>query len=371
MLSKVHITNYRGFKSYSMQDLAQVNLLVGKNNSGKTAILEGIQFLASGGDPSVLSEVAERRGELILARPEGPHAAYVEISHFFYGHALSLDNSFCVSGDNGYQPVTVKTVAQSNSKEASEARRERTGTGGSGVLLKILKQGRPDKEAQTYNITREGGVVFDSPQLRFRRSGVQRQFFSGPPVRFVGPDSLNTFEMAHMWDEITLTGQELDVAAAMRVLEPNLDSIHFLTGMLASGYFPSRAGIVLALKEQSARLPMGSMGDGMRRMMALATALAFTKEGCLFVDEIDTGLHYSVMSNMWNMVVNKAISSNTQVFATTHSWDCIEGLSFLCDRNPELKSKVAIHKIDRAIPHSVAFSGDSIVKMAKGDIDPR
>src|SRR5207237_7314633 len=115
----------------------------------------------------------------------------------------------------------------------------------------------------------------------------------------------------------------------MRVLEKDLESLHFLTGMLAYGYFPSRGGIVVGLKGQELRLPLGSMGDGMRRLMALATSLAFTKEGCLFLDEIDTGLHYSVMSDMWKLVIGKANASNIQVFASTHSWDCIEGLSSL------------------------------------------
>ena len=97
--------------------------------------------------------------------------------------------------------------------------------------------------------------------------------------------------------------------------------------MFASGYFPARGGIVVGVKGQEGRLPIGSMGDGMRRLMALATSLAFTKDGCLFVDEIDTGLHYSIMADMWQLVVEKSVASNTQVFATTHSWDCIEGLS--------------------------------------------
>jgi hypothetical protein len=113
------------------------------------------------------------------------------------------------------------------------------------------------------------------------------------------------------------------------------------------------------------------MGDGMHRLLALATSLAFTTEGSLFVDEIDTGLHYSVMPDMWNLVISKAIASSTQVFATTHSWDCLEGLSLLCQREPKLMSSVAVHKIDRQIPHSVAFSGESLVRMVKSDIDPR
>lgn len=68
MLTSVEITNYRGFKSYAMDGLRRVNLLVGKNNSGKTALLEGLQYFASGGDPAILAEIAERRGETVVGR---------------------------------------------------------------------------------------------------------------------------------------------------------------------------------------------------------------------------------------------------------------------------------------------------------------
>lgn len=105
MLTRVDISNYRGFKSYRMEGLAQVNLVVGKNNSVKTAILEGIQFLTSGGDPSVLADVAERRGELLFARSEP--SAFIEIGHFFHGHLLALDSAFSIKGDNGHPSVAV------------------------------------------------------------------------------------------------------------------------------------------------------------------------------------------------------------------------------------------------------------------------
>jgi ABC-type taurine transport system ATPase subunit len=133
----------------------------------------------------------------------------------------------------------------------------------------------------------------------------------------------------------------------------------------------SRAGAVVALKGKQGRFPIGSMGEGMRRLLALATSLAVSKGGSLFVDEIDTGLHYTVMADMWKLVVKAARDTGVQVFATTHSWDCIEGLAYLCNREPGLMEQVAIHKIDRALPNSVAFAGSSIVKMVKSDIDPR
>jgi predicted ATPase len=373
MLSRIEIANYRGFESYKMEGLSRVNLLVGKNNSGKTALLEGIQFFTSGGDPAVLAEVAERRGEVVLGRsdPTGYVARdiAVDIAHFFHGHSLGTDATFSLKGDNGYAPVSVKTFAQKSPRgESAEGRAGRTES--AGFFLRIAGGLEPaDQEGRKFRISREGGVNFELPS-RVRRPGMVRRG-RGPQVRFVGPDSLNSIDLAIMWDEITLTGQEVDVSGAMRLLEENLESVHFLTGMFASGYFPSRGGIVVGMQGQDGRVPLGSMGDGMRRLMALAASLAFTKDGGLFVDEIDTGLHYSVMADMWKLVIAKAIASNTQVFATTHSWDCIEGLSQICQLSPNFMPHVSIQKIDRAIPHSVPFSGESIVRMLKADIDPR
>ena len=366
MLTRLQVSNYRGFQSFRVDGLARVNLFVGKNNSGKTALLEGIQFLTSGGDPAILNEVAERRGELIITRREAPFTQLVDIAHFFHGHALALDASFSFTGDDGYAPVSVKTYAQRSNVEVEDSSGQAAEA--PGFFVRIL--GQKNRAAnRSFRITREGGVDFEgSPRLR--RAGVLRRG-GGPQVRFVGPDAFSSIDLAMMWDEVTTSGQEAEVAAAMRIIEPNLESVHPLTGIFASGYSPSRGGFIVGLKGQELRLPLGSMGDGMRRLMALATSLAFTKEGCLLLDEIDTGLHYSVMSDMWKLVIGKANASNIQVFASTHSWDCIEGLSSLCQREPELASSVAIHKIDRAISHTVLFSGESIVRMIKSEIDPR
>ena len=64
MLGTLRLEGFRGFETYSLSELTRVNLLVGKNNCGKTSILEAIQFLVSGGDPLVLTQAANRRGEV-------------------------------------------------------------------------------------------------------------------------------------------------------------------------------------------------------------------------------------------------------------------------------------------------------------------
>ena len=86
MLTGVDISNYRGFKSFRIEGLTRVNLLVGKNNSGKTALLEAVHLISSGGNPAVLADAAVRRGEVITAK-DG-RDTYADLTHFFYGHEL-------------------------------------------------------------------------------------------------------------------------------------------------------------------------------------------------------------------------------------------------------------------------------------------
>ena len=392
MLTNVKIENYRGFKSYRMESLARVNLLIGKNNCGKTALLEGIQFLASGGDPAVLAEAAERRGELVFLGPEGipgrPGAATantvtaligipgrpgsrstVDIAHFFHGHSMVPDNTLSFVGSNDYPSVTMFTRVSENGESGSGGSRSERASA-PGVFLEITISGSGKSGGHSFRISPAGGVNLEvsrrSPRIMEGAPSVRE-----PQSYFVGPDSLNSIELAFMWDEATRNRQEVGIADAMRVLDPDLESLHFLVGMFVSGYFPSRGGIVVGVRGHASTVPLGSMGDGMRRLMALASALAFTRGSCLFVDEIDTGLHYSAMPDMWKLVVSTAAASNTQVFATTHSWDCIEGLSQLCQDEPNLVNEVAVHKINPALPHSVPFSGESLVRMLKSDIDPR
>jgi hypothetical protein len=365
MLTKIELKKYRGFPSYKMEGLAQVNLLVGKNNSGKTALLEGAQFLLSGGDPSVLEDAAQRRGEVVVPRSE--RAPLIDPSHFFHGHVLAPDAEFSIAGNNGYKPVQVKIAAAKSKQEEGEPSEPRSRY--SHAVLRIDGGRIADSDARMFRITREGGVDLDVG-TRPRRLGLPR-LIDGPAVRFVGTDSLNMLTLGALWDEVQLSGSEEGVAGALRVLEPDVSSVHMLTGMSAYGFYSARAGAVVGFKDKRQRIPLGSMGEGMRRMLGLATSLACTTDGALFIDEIDTGLHYSVMRDMWKLVAERATNSNVQVFATTHSWDCIEGLSLLCQDNPSLRAAVSIQKIDRTLKHSIAFAGDSVARMERQHIDPR
>lgn len=349
-----------------MDGLAQVNLMVGKNNSGKTALLEAIQFLASGGEPTVLEEIATRRGEFVMSRTGRP---LVDPSHFFHGHVLKPDYSISIAGDNGHKPVQIKVVT-------AKPRRVESGDEDAGLRVQYssavmkIEGGTPvEKDERVFRMTRDGGVDLEV-SARSRRLGLFGKE-DGPFVRFIGAESLDVRQLATMSDEIKVRRLTDQVVGALRILDDDVRVFDFLTGMMGYSQYLSRAGAVIGRRDERALIPLGSMGDGMRRMLALASSLACTNDGSLCADEIDTGLHYSVMSKMWKLVVEQACNCNVQVFATTHSWDCIEGLSLLCQLEPQWLDKVAIHAIDRTLERSVLFKGDSIVRMAKHQIDPR
>lgn len=77
------------------------------------------------------------------------------------------------------------------------------------------------------------------------------------------------------------------------------------------------------------------MGEGMNRMFGIALALVNAKDGMLLIDEVDTGLHYSVLPDLWRLIFEVAHRLNVQVFATSHSWDCIQAFQQAADANTE------------------------------------
>ena len=84
---------------------------------------------------------------------------------------------------------------------------------------------------------------------------------------------------------------------------------------------------IVKLEAIDGSVPLGSLGEGLRRMLGIALCLVTARDGLLLVDEIDTGLYYSVLPDMWKLVFEVARRLNVQVFATTHSWDCISAFS--------------------------------------------
>jgi len=370
MLTSLELENYRGFQRYRLGELRRVNLLVGKNNCGKTSVLEAIHLLAAGGDPDVLAYSAAQRGEEVSVVRNGDPQRHPDITHIFHGHELGRGSFFSIDADNGLGGLKVQIVTIDDL--VSDEQRNR------------LPDAAKDEQAPFvvhFEGARHPAATRGLPYVVFANGAINIAVFRGQqvtssidtgtlPVQMISPSSLDPHSMSNMWNEVIVEARESDVIAAMRIIEPGIRSLFFLSGE-AAYHRGDRGGILVGFEGAKRRVPLGSHGEGMRRLLAISLSLIQNEHGILLIDEIDTGLHYSIMGNMWLLVVKAAVQANVQVFATTHSSDCVRGLAWLCENHPELGEQVSLQKIDPTLAQSVDFNAEQIKIASEQDIEVR
>ena len=77
---------------------------------------------------------------------------------------------------------------------------------------------------------------------------------------------------------------------------------------------------------------INEFGDGLKHWISIICSLYACKDGYLFIDEIDNGLHYTMHDKLWEIILKISKEQNVQVFATTHSKECIESFARVAKR---------------------------------------
>jgi AAA domain, putative AbiEii toxin, Type IV TA system/AAA ATPase domain len=371
MFRRLEIENFRRFEHYELHDLGRVNLLVGVNNSGKTSILEAIQMLASPSDSRPIRAALERRGELVY-EPEWElsqawfqlQAADVDICRLFRGHVMGPSSSFSVQGVGDRNYSLLATIRPMESLQGLAAGNLEHLAALESSFHELNLRWNGDSEAEiAMPIVVRGGVA--KPRVRFPPS-LAPQESSTPDVSFLGASSLSPDEIIRLFDAVSLTDEEALVIQSLQLIEPEIDRIAAATN---GGARTRRGGIKVRCRGQKQPVPIGSMGDGIWRMLGLVLTLVRCSGGCLLVDEIDTGLHYTVLEDMWRLVCEVARRLDVQVFATTHSSDCWTSLAAVV-RETDSRD-VSIQRIEPDSQQAVAFSAEEMVLAAERGIEVR
>lgn len=346
MIRDIRIENYRLFRDFVLEPCARVNLVVGTNNSGKSSLLEAIYLLTNEDVPSSLLAVLDERGELVprsLDYRQGigiakEYAGDYQIAHMFYGHQLAAGQSLRICSDRDvFQSLTCTLESASESSQQAlyvREGRQAIGTELSTKSLVLERAGLGAKEIRhSLDVSEDGFIGF----WRSLRHGAA---FPGDKIRFITSSHFGYQDLAGLWDKITLTPREERVIEALQILEPAVQRISF-TSRIASN-----SGILLKLEGEREPVPLGSMGDGTRRVLAIVASLVSVDDGILLVDEIDTGLYYRVLTDVWRLILATAVKRNAQVFATTHSWDCVRSLKEALDET-EYRNEAALIRLER------------------------
>lgn len=349
MLKTLTIKGFRCFSELHVEPLTRVNLFVGKNSSGKTSLLDAAELVAIGSVEG-LARSAVRRGEQILSpavltpAEEKYSEHIVDPSHLFLGHDLHVGKTFRIGSEG-------------ESARFVECTTEHASSNGTMILtLRFVSHLTHKRHADRLTISPAGGVL---PPPRRRAE-------ANPSVNFLKAEGVDAFSLNQLWDRVVLTPEEDTVIKALRIIEPRADRLAFL------GRDRNLPPVILAkLLNLEQRIPLATLGGGMEHMLAIALNLASAQQGFLLVDEIDTGLHHSVLVDMWRLVIETAVRLDIQVFATTHSLDCVEALAQLRRKHPEVAAEVTVHRVEKGTPKTVVYDVDEIVIAAEGHIEVR
>jgi hypothetical protein len=344
MLRQLHVEGFRCFQKLDVAPLGRVNLLVGKNNSGKTALLDAIEVVATEQPESLLWGLWRRReaSRLFSQDPQTGattthHLASVE--HLFYGHQILPSASFSIQATN-------------QSSRTIEAGISSRGSRGKEPLLWIERQ---DRQRVFFPLTADGALAY-SPTASTRQGEA--------PILFLGTGVPDALYLSGLWDKIMLTDDETLAIEALRLIEPRVERLAF------KGEGQDR-NIVIKLRGDKLPVPIGSLGDGMRHLLALALHLAPCRGGCVLVDEIDTGLHHSMLGEMWRLVIETAKRLDIQVFATTHSLDCIRALAGVCKPLELVPEDLMMHRLEPDLGRTVAYEPADIASAIELEVEVR
>lgn len=136
----------------------------------------------------------------------------------------------------------------------------------------------------------------------------------------VPTNGLNRKQIIELWDRIVLTGLEVEVINALRFIAPGVEGLNLVSTPTSNG----ERDLVVDVAGIDEPLLLSSLGNGMWRILGIALTLVNAKDGILLIDEFENGIYYSVQPDIWKLFFRVARRLNVQVFATTHSWDCIE-----------------------------------------------
>ncbi len=372
MLRTLKIENFRCFQSFELQQLGRLNLLVGTNNSGKTSILEAVQLLSSKLNLESLRKLMAGRGEYIL-NDERSDSRELDVCHLFYGHEINVDSRFSIIGGSESNEEGISVFIEHSPRQLSlfedlEGLEEFESIRELALVFKWLGEENKDVKLR---LSAQQGLSSDYIRRIDLSRRIQRDLKdSGVRTQFVTSSSLTTENMIDLYDQVVLTAEEKLVTEALQTIEPNIERIAPISSEKRR-YTNSRSGFIVKFYNNDQRIPIGSMGDGIWRILGLTLAIINARNGILLVDEIDTGLHFSTMSDMWKLVWETAKRLNVQVFATTHSRDCWESLATIANAETPSEEGITIHRIEKGKTSSVVFNERQVVIAAEQEIEVR
>ena len=296
LLKRLLIKSHRGIQELSFDELGETSVILGSNNSGKSSILEAVSLLLRPLDPSQWVQLARQRDSDI-------ELASALWSIFRFKGILQLDDGpqqsepLEIEGVLGAERRTLAARAlasedwNSEESEAATVRIETT-TNGSNQHALVFRQGERAQWGQ----------------------GVEHfRCFTITPVTHRSSKTL-VEHLSRVVDE----GEKSLALDMLQLFDPDIESLDVSAGL--------RRQTVVVKHRERGTVDLASFGDGLRRVTALALALSRAQQGVLLIDELESGIHPTVLSDVVQKLLLAAARAEVQIIATTHSLEALDAV---------------------------------------------
>ncbi|MFT4924260.1 MAG: AAA15 family ATPase/GTPase [Phenylobacterium sp.] len=320
MISQFKINNFRLFENIEINHLSHVNLIVGKNSAGKSALLEAFVLFFSKMSAEVLIDILYTRQESWDPRQNyHPHQLSAHlIRHLFKGHKMPGLHEEGFKLSSGADSFHIRTGAYIYDENKHGGKTQRIPNPDE---LEQLNSQFIDR----YLVLEEGSSLkmlysLESDLIELSKK-VNHNSNIETPYQSIPTCGISDVEASLLWDSISLTELEKEVIEGLKLIEPMIIGLTFVQNSdidNTQGRIP-----IIRIANVDETLPLRSLGDGMNRVFQIILCLVCAKDGVLMIDEFENGLHWSIQNDVWNIVFTLAKRLNVQVFCSTHSRDCI------------------------------------------------
>ena len=330
-LRSLDVKNFRGFDELLLDDIGQVNIIIGRNNSGKTSLLEAIVLASTSAYDSVLfdlnrvREIGSRDLESLL--------------YIFY--KLDFSNNPSINATFGSDAHQENRSINIEANSASDAIINQSLDNLDKVIDPSLNFSPLSPINQIEVFTRINGenktffsLTYISPeQLQVKRYGSLKQ------DRFVSfvPSTVTDHPTLERIGYLIKLKKTNVIVSALRLVDDRIQNITIIDKTL---YFD--------LLGFDKLLPFSLMGDGIKKIVSCLISIIETNSlSTILIDEIENGLHYSAHLLLWNSVLTLVKETGAQLFVTTHNVETLRYLQQTLESNPSVQPDLRVFDLVR------------------------
>jgi AAA15 family ATPase/GTPase len=311
MIESAEIENFRGIRSAKLTNCRAVNVVLGPNASGKTALLEAL-FLALGPGPDVALRFRIWRGyDQAFAVLPGPEVDAQLWRDLFFGFDLKKEIKISTKGTDDH--ARSLTVSYDQNKSFTQTSNQPIQFFPSPIKFTYSRPAIAKKQVKRTWVV-EGHFIGGGYQFSgMEPSPVDCAFFSAT-MNFTNKEN------ADRYSDISRRGDEQEIFNMIS------NEFGFITGLeiLTLSGLPT-----LHVKSPlyDDKRPLSSISTGVSKYVSLALAISSMNGGVVFIDEIENGFYYDRYESIWRSLISLAKKHKVQIFVATHSLECLEALN--------------------------------------------